>query len=122
MRVLICGSRLWDKPAPIGWVLHGIVGHYGSDAVTVIHGAARGADTMAGEIASTLGCNVEVFPADWDTHGRGAGHIRNAQMLADGKPDLVVAFTNNLLESRGTKNMVDRAKAAGVPVYVMGRA
>ena len=106
----------------VGWVLRGIVARYGRDDVTVIHGAARGADSIAGEVARQLHCEVLAFPADWDTHGKAAGMIRNRRMLDEGKPELVVAFTDDLSESRGTKDMVTRAKAAGVPVYVIGRA
>ena len=53
------------------------------------------------------GVVVEEFKADWDKFGRAAGPIRNAQMLREGKPDLVVAFPGG----RGTANMVAQAKA-----------
>ena len=43
---------------------------------------------------------------------RGAGPERNARMLAEGRPDLVVAFPGGT----GTADMVRRAKAAGVRV------
>ena len=53
-----------------------------------------------------------MYPADWDTHGRGAGPIRNKQMLEEGKPDLVIAFPGG----KGTANMIGQAKEAGIPV------
>jgi len=53
-----------------------------------------------------------VFLANWRTHGKAAGPIRNQQMLDEGRPHLVVAFPGGT----GTADMVRRAKAAGVPV------
>lgn len=52
------------------------------------------------------------FPADWAAHGRSAGPLRNARMLAEFKPDVVIAFKG----SRGTQDMVSRAEAAGIRV------
>jgi len=52
-----------------------------------------------------------VCHADWETHGRAAGPIRNEKMLT-WKPDLVVAFPGGV----GTADLVRRAEAAGVPV------
>ena len=45
----------------------------------------------------------EHFPADWARHGNSAGPIRNGQMLAAGKPELVVAFPGG-----GTADIVAR--------------
>jgi hypothetical protein len=122
MRVLICGSRDWSKPIPIDVVVAGFAAVYGAAHVTVIHGAARGADSMAASAAHRVGVACEDYPADWATHGKAAGFIRNQRMLDEGKPEVVVAFTDDLATSRGTSDMVRRARAAGVPVYVMGRA
>lgn len=122
MRVLICGSRTWDKPIPVDVIVGGFASVYGPENVTIIHGGARGADSMAGSAAHRHGVDCEMFPADWATHGKAAGPIRNQRMLDEGKPDLVVAFTNDLRASRGTADMVKRAERAGIPAYVFGRA
>ena len=37
-------------------------------------------------------------------------------MLDEGKPDTVVYFHDNIERSKGTKDMVSRAKKAGLPV------
>jgi len=60
------------------------------------------------------------FPADWGQYGKAAGVIRNIDMLKYGEPDLVLAFHHNIYESKGTKDMVTRAREADVPVYVIG--
>lgn len=126
-RVLVCGSRDWDDPEIVRVILDGAVALHKSNSrqpMVVIEGAARGADSHAGEWARRhpWDCQLLEYPADWDTHGRAAGPIRNKQMLEEGQPTVVFAFSDNLEESRGTANMVAQAKKAGVPVYVIARA
>lgn len=112
LRVLVCGGRDFNDALTLGSWLGGI--HKSHTIDTVIHGAARGADTMAGEFAKWAGIPVEAYPADWKADGKAAGPIRNARMLAEGRPDLVVAFEGG----RGTADMVAKAKKAGVPVKI----
>lgn len=85
---------------------------------TVIEGDARGADRLAGEWAEEQGEQPLRFPADWEKYGRAAGPIRNQQMLDEGRPDLVLAFSRDITKSKGTKDMVTRAHKAGLPVYI----
>ena len=87
----------------------------------IVHGGARGADALAGDIAGrVMGHAVEVHPADWHKHGKSAGPIRNQEMLDKGRPHEVWAFVSKpLVDSRGTADMVKRARAAGVPTRVV---
>lgn len=87
------------------------------DISTIIEGEARGADTLARKYAEEHGIHVAPFPAQWDTHGKAAGPIRNAQMLREGQPELVIAFRGP--NNRGTQNMIDQARKAGVETVVM---
>lgn len=109
MRVLICGDRGWTDKDAIRNVLAGL-----EDVTHVIEGEARGADTLAREVADEFGITVLPFPAKWTQYGRAAGPIRNKQMLDEGKPDFVIAFHNNITESRGTKDMLEQARKARV--------
>lgn len=106
-RVLVCGGRDFDNADMIDEVLREI------QPGLVIHGAARGADSLAGEWAERNGVPVETFPADWRKYRQAAGPIRNKQMLDEGKPDLVVAFPG----AHGTANMMRQATDAGVSVF-----
>jgi len=81
----------------------------------VIEGEYRGADQIAKSVALELGFEVEPYVADWAKMGLRAGPARNKRMLEEGRPDLVVAFHDHLMASKGTKNMVAQAEAAGVP-------
>jgi len=115
-RVLVCGSRNWSDRDYLEGFLDRTLESHGIDVV--IHGAARGADTMAGEWASKRGIPVMAFPADWAAHGRAAGPIRNQRMLDEGKPTLVIAFALNLSTSKGTSDMLRRAGRANLPALV----
>lgn len=114
MRILVCGSRDWTDSNTIYQKLS----RY-PDNTIIIHGAARGADRLAGAAAKCLGMPVVEFPADWDRYGRAAGPIRNQQMLDEGKPDLVIACSDDLENSKGTKDMVTRSLKAKLPVIYL---
>lgn len=111
MRVLVCGGRDYQNTAMVEWALDTLNQLY---AITdVIHGDARGADTLAGLWAYGLGISVHRYPANWNLHGKAAGGLRNQQMIDEAFPDYVVAFPGG----RGTADMVRRAKAAGLTVW-----
>lgn len=111
MRVLICGSRDWTEVEPI----ENVIAPLGPNDC-VIAGGARGADRIAAQVALRLGVPLEEYPADWEKYGKAAGPIRNREMLDRGRPDYVVAFP--LGDSRGTRDMIRQARAAGVRVAV----
>lgn len=121
IRVLICGDRNWNRQGPVNWIVAGICVEYGPENVTIVEGEAKGADTMARLAAEKFGCAFDPYPANWAEHGKAAGPIRNKQMLVEGKPDVVVAYHDAIERSKGTRNMVEQARKAGLPVYVIGR-
>ena len=112
-RILICGSRDWTSHNTIKSVLSNY-----SKEIIVITGGCRGADTIAENVAKNLGMTVQVFNADWKKYGPSAGPIRNQKMLEE-KPDLVIAFHENLDNSKGTKDMVNRARKAGIEIMIV---
>ena len=117
MKILVCGDRDWSNEEYLEQVLIALGTEYGVP-YTIIQGGARGADTMAYYFAQRWNLPCETYRAEWTLYGRAAGAIRNREMLTDGKPDLVVAFHDDLENSKGTKNMVNIAHKAGVPVRV----
>lgn len=111
MRLLVCGGRAYADRAKVFAALDRVDGR--RPVSVLIHGAARGADTLAAEWAAARGVAIEPYPADWKMLGLIAGPMRNMQMLIEGKPEGVVAFPGG----RGTSDMVRRAEAAGVKVW-----
>lgn len=114
MKVVCCGSRGWTNGDLILRRLQALQAEHGH--VEVLHGGARGADLFAAGIARGFGMQVHAFPADWKTHGKRAGIIRNLQML-DENPALILAFWDG--ESPGTRHMVSAAQERGIPVEVI---
>lgn len=84
--------------------------------VLLIHGACpRGADALADQFAREIGMNVRRHPADWDTHGKRAGFLRNAEMVRGGA-DLCFAFIRH--GSAGASMTAGLARKAGIPTHV----
>lgn len=111
-RLLITGSRQYTDRS----MVEGAIRTYSlPDATTIVHGAARGADTLAAEVARSLGIPVEAHPADWSTYGRSAGIRRNEYMVSLGAY-CVLAFPTP--SSVGTWDCIRRAAASGLIVHV----
>jgi hypothetical protein len=108
--ILVCGSRTWGDIHAIRMRLASL-----PPDSEIIHGAAPGADTIAGFLAEDFGFTVRSFPAQWDELGRRAGIVRNIAML-DECPGLVIAFQRG--ESRGTQHTITEARRRGIPVEV----
>lgn len=114
MRLLVCGGREFERWQWLSSSLDYVDDVWPLEAL--ICGMAHGADTLAERWAKYKGIPVLEFPARWRDYGRAAGAKRNAQMLQEGKPDLVIAFPGG----RGTANMCALARAANVEVWEMG--
>ena len=129
LRVLVTGSRQWqDWDAVCGAIADLAREHHGQ--VVVVHGAARsGADKYADMAARALMLTPEPHPADWGTHGKRAGFIRNTEMVALGA-DLCLAFAlpctlpscrkKEPHATHGTAHCVSLARKAGIPVQEFG--
>lgn len=107
MRLLATGGRTYTDLSAVRRRLAQLA----PDEWIVIHGGATGADAMIELACRDLGLRTWVFPARWSAYGPGAGPIRNAEMLAVGRPDAWVAFPGG----RGTADMVRRCAFGGVP-------
>ena len=108
-RILICGDRNYQDWIKVQEYLDTI-----SRTTIIIHGGARGADSLAGNLATSLKMKVIKFPANWDKYGKAAGVLRNQQMLDEGHPDLVVYFHKDIENSKGTRDMLKRATDSGI--------
>jgi hypothetical protein len=133
MRVLVCGSQDWnDRTAirrqlarlPAGSVvIHGDVGYdaegralWGKPDELAICGAAK----LAGQIARELGHDVLVFTPPERLAGErdaSSGPRRNARMLREGHPELVLVFSYRLDDSPDTTDCIRQAQNAGLQVH-----
>lgn len=119
MRVLVSGSRYLSDEFVVRKELSAIDQYakaLGITEMTLVHGAARGADTLAAQVAADLGWEIEAYPADWDVLGKRAGYARNAQMVHSGV-DMLIAFPKG--ESKGTRHAITLAERAGIRMKVI---
>lgn len=115
MKVIICGDRNWTDYK----MIEAFIVTLPKDTI-IIEGDCKETDQLSGLIGKKYGYEVISVPAEWKKYGRKAGPIRNQEILDEYKPDLVVAFHNDIEHSKGTKNMIDLAIKAGVHVELKG--
>jgi YspA, cpYpsA-related SLOG family len=114
---LVTGDRYWTDRDLILRALRTLPDH-----TVIIHGNASGADSLADLAAAELGLPRAQVPYFGCFH-RAGGPIRNTFMLHvvcglrdQGWTVEVLAFHDDLAHSRGTRDMVIKAKDAGLRV------
>lgn len=111
MKIIIAGSRdVTDYEVVRQAVIESGYWKEFGKSIEVISGTARGVDRLGEEFARKNGLIVHRFPADWDTHGNAAGHIRNRVMgdFAKEHDGRIIAVYNGI--SPGTKGMIAYAR------------
>jgi hypothetical protein len=113
MKVIIAGSR--HMPFSAYPLIQQAIDASGFQVDEVVCGMAKGADTFGMKWAYHAGIPVKKFPADWETHGKAAGPIRNSEMR-DYADALIVFIWDG---SRGSANMLAQMEKVGKPCYVV---
>ncbi len=115
-RVIIAGCRDFDDYALLKqrcnyYLQEKMVTHN----VIIVSGHASGADALGERFAEEHGLPCETHPADWKSHGRAAGPIRNKEMAECS--DALIAFWDG--KSKGTKSMIEHAQRMGLRVAIV---
>lgn len=113
--LIVAGGREFNDYKLLCDVLNTVATVYLSDEqVSIVSGAARGADALGERFAREHGVNLISKPADWNQYGKRAGFLRNEQMahISNG----LLAFWDG--ESKGTKHMIDTANGMGLDVFI----
>lgn len=111
MRLIIAGSRN-ATAADVRRALHEF--SWTTLATCVISGTAHGADELGERWAEERGLEIRRFPADWKTHGKRAGPLRNGIMAQNA--DALVAVWDG--KSRGTMSMIELARKQGLRIGI----
>jgi len=107
--VIIAGSRgITDYS-----IIEAAVIQSGFEITRVVSGTARGVDQLGEKYAQLHNFPVDKYPADWNTHGKRAGYLRNKQMADNA--DALIAIWDGV--SKGTKHMIEIAAGKGLRVY-----
>lgn len=111
-RVLITGSRTWDRADLIRDELERVLPDH--KPAVIVHGhCPQGADAYADHLTQLVdGLTPERHPADWSTYGKRAGFIRN-QAMVDLGADVCLAFIRD--GSKGASHCAAAAEKAGIP-------
>jgi hypothetical protein len=117
LRVIVCGSRKFSDSSLMTQALIELRDWARGRPLTIVHGDAPGADSLAASRALDLIPDVviEPHPADWKSFGKVAGPLRNTEMVSLGA-DLGLAFYINSVESRGTDHCTGLMKSVAIPV------
>lgn len=103
MNVAIIGSRDFNNYELVVEYMQQL------NPTTIVSGGARGADALGKRYALEHAINYVEFKADWKQYGRGAGMVRNKEIIAHA--DYVLAFWDG--ESKGTKHSISLAEKLG---------
>ena len=112
-RVVVAGSRDFDNYALLSSELDKYLA--GKTNITIVSGAARGADQLGERYAEDHNLRVDRFPAEWDKFHKSAGPIRNNKMAETA--DAVIVFWDS--HSPGTRNLIECARKADVPCKII---
>lgn len=98
-------------------ISYGTFSSVDDDEREIVSGGAYGTD-HAGEIIARMmmleeNVKLTVFNADWKTHGKSAGMIRNREM-ADYADELLLVWDG---KSAGSRNMKEEMVKRGKPVH-----
>ena len=113
---LICGGRDFTDQQMFDGAMGQLIELRGCPS-RIVEGGSKGADKMGFYWATRMAIPVTEIYADWETHGKAAGPIRNQKMLDEQKPTVLVAFPGG----SGTADMVARSRKAGIDVIEIKR-
>ena len=111
MRLVIAGSRKITEYSVVQYVMQQT---QFAKPLVVLSGCARGVDSLAIRWANEERVKVEYWPADWASHGKHAGYMRNVDMV--NAADALLAVWDG--DSRGTAHTIGYARATSKPYEV----
>ena len=120
-RIIVAGTNSFENYGLISDTLDQFLSECGDD-IEIISGHAAGPDQLGERYAKEHSLKCTVFPAEWKKYGRAAGPIRNAQMLSyalEAEPAVIVFWDG---KSRGTSDMINKAKRKGAEVRIIAIA
>lgn len=110
MRVVIAGSRSIKSYSLVCNAIY----DSGFEITEIVNGLAEGPDQLGGEYGENHDLKINLYPADWKTHGKKAGFLRNEVM--GNNCDAVVVIWDGV--SNGSRSMIEIAKRKNLPLFV----
>ncbi len=120
LRIIIAGSRCFDDYEYLSNKVTEYIKEHPERDIVIVSGMARGADKLGERFAIENKYPIRRFYADWDNKGKGAGYIRNAEMLdyiqKDNAESAVIAFWDS--NSKGTRHLITGARKRNIETIV----
>lgn len=115
MKLIIAGSRTFNFDYDFIHEALYAVNNYKSKfkELEIVVGGAKGIDKSAKDYAINWKIPHITFPADWNSHGKAAGPIRNKQM-AEYADALLLIWDG---ESKGSASMKREMEKLNKPIY-----
>lgn len=114
MKIAIIGSRSFNDEVEFNNALAKLLLDI-ETPLTVISGGATGTDALATKFAHKNGYPLIEYKPDWKKYGRGAGLVRNTQIITES--DMVIAFWDGV--SKGTMDSINKAKKMNKKVHII---
>jgi hypothetical protein len=113
MRVLVVGGRHFEDADKVHRELVRL--NWQKPIGVLIHGSVTGVGIAAEAWARSNGTPVVRYPPNWTLYGKKAEGLRNAFMIGDSRPDLVLAFPGG----RHTADLIQKAIEAKIAVLAV---
>lgn len=115
MKLIIAGSRTFNFDHDFIHEAIYAVNNYQRkfNDLEIVSGGAKGVDATAKKYAEAWDKPFREFPADWETHGKAAGPMRNKQM-AEYADALLLIWDG---ESKGSASMKKEMEKLKKPIY-----
>lgn len=111
MKTAVVGSRIFADYNKLAAYLDTI-----KDKITlIVSGGAKGADSLGERWAYKNSIPTLIFKPDWSKYGKGAGFIRNEDIVKNS--DMILAFWDG--KSKGTEHTINLAKQYNKPVHIV---
>lgn len=123
-KVLFTGDRNWSNIK----LVEDVIDKLPKETLIIVGDCPTGLDFIVEYICIKRGLTYNKYEAYWLSQGNAAGPIRNKRMIDEGKPDLIIAFHDNIdgnnsnkgtKKSKGTKNTLILGKQAHIPCYLI---
>lgn len=114
MRVLICAGRHYTDSRRCRQVLEAFQRLH--PVRVVIHGGSQFLGAQIEDWAQEIGADLVRYPPNWQLHGKHAERLRNRFMLADSRPDIVLALPGG----DDTEELLAQARTQGIQTLGLG--
>ncbi len=115
MKLLITGSRKLEDPKTLKLAIEELKTKEGQKITMLLHGGAKGADTLAENWAKENGIKTHVIKPNYEEHGKAAPLIRNKELVKLANKTLALYTTEK--RTGGTGHTATETIKAGKPLY-----